>query len=125
MESTNLGALDGRLVPEAIELVTIDVSYLPLARAVPQLGRVAMAPDAELVALVKPMFELGLGAPPAEEGLPEALCQAVAGVEAAGWIVRATMRSPVPGAGGAIELFLAARRRVQPSHLDGSLRGTE
>jgi 23S rRNA (cytidine1920-2'-O)/16S rRNA (cytidine1409-2'-O)-methyltransferase len=125
LEATNLGALDGHLVPEAIELVTIDVSYVALARAVPQLGRVAMAPGAELVALVKPMFELGLGTPPGEERLPEALCHAVEGVEAAGWIVRATMRSPVLGAGGAIELFLAARRRSQPTQLDETRGETE
>jgi predicted rRNA methylase YqxC with S4 and FtsJ domains len=47
-------------ISEAIELVTIDVSYISLARAMPQLGRLGLAQDAELVALVKPMFELSL-----------------------------------------------------------------
>jgi len=111
LEATNLGALDRGLVPDTIELVTIDVSYLPLARAVPQLAPLAFAGDAELVALVKPMFELGLAAPPGDTRLDEALGHAVAGVEAAGWTVRATIPSPVRGAGGARELFLAARRR--------------
>jgi 23S rRNA (cytidine1920-2'-O)/16S rRNA (cytidine1409-2'-O)-methyltransferase len=111
LEATNLGTLDRSVVPEVIEMVTIDVSYLSLARAVPQLSRVALAPDAELVALVKPMFELGMAAPPAEDRLPEALRSAVIGIEAAGWVVRATMRSPVPGSRGAVELFVAARRQ--------------
>jgi 23S rRNA (cytidine1920-2'-O)/16S rRNA (cytidine1409-2'-O)-methyltransferase len=111
LEATNLGALDRRLVPDPVELVTIDVSYLPLARAVPQLAPLAFTDDAELVALVKPMFELGLASPPDDARLDEALGHAIAGVEAAGWMVRATIASPVRGAGGARELFLAARRR--------------
>ncbi len=111
LEATNLGALDGTLVPEPVGLVTADLSYLSLARALPQLDRIAFAPDAELVALCKPMFELGLAAPPADERLPEALERAVAGVAAAGWTVLGTMRSRFPGARGAVEFFVHGRRR--------------
>jgi 23S rRNA (cytidine1920-2'-O)/16S rRNA (cytidine1409-2'-O)-methyltransferase len=35
LERTNLGVLDAALVPDPIELVTIDVSYISLASAVP------------------------------------------------------------------------------------------
>ena len=58
LESTNLGDLNRRLVPEVIDLITMDLSYLSLASAVPQLDRIAIADDADLVVLVKPMFEL-------------------------------------------------------------------
>jgi 23S rRNA (cytidine1920-2'-O)/16S rRNA (cytidine1409-2'-O)-methyltransferase len=111
LEATNLGALDRRLVPDAIELVTIDVSYLALAAAVPQLARVELAAGAELVALVKPQFELGLARPPRQRAtLAEALDRAAAGIEAAGWRVLGGMESPLRGAGGAEELFVHARR---------------
>jgi 23S rRNA (cytidine1920-2'-O)/16S rRNA (cytidine1409-2'-O)-methyltransferase len=111
LEATNLGALDQRLVPEPMELVTIDVSYVALAVAVPQLERIALAPCAELVALVKPQFELRLGRPPTiEPALSAALERARRGIEAAGWRVLASIRSPVLGARGAIEFFVHAIR---------------
>lgn len=111
LESTNLSELNRELVPELVELVTMDLSNLAVARAVPQLGRELMAVGVELVALVKPMFELGLARLPASEGeLEEALERAAAGLAAAGWTVVGRMRSPVLGARGAVEFFLHARR---------------
>lgn len=112
LEATNLGELDRGLVPEPIELVTIDVSYLSLAAAVPQLDRVELADSAELVALVKPQFELGLGRTPGDEPtLAAALERACAGIEAARWSVLGSIRSPVLGAGGSAEFLVHARRR--------------
>jgi 23S rRNA (cytidine1920-2'-O)/16S rRNA (cytidine1409-2'-O)-methyltransferase len=60
LERTNLGALTKTTVSESVDLVTIDVSYLALADAVPQLEVVSFAPGAILIALLKPMYELGL-----------------------------------------------------------------
>jgi 23S rRNA (cytidine1920-2'-O)/16S rRNA (cytidine1409-2'-O)-methyltransferase len=111
LERTNLGALDTTLVPETVELVTIDVSYVSLARAMPQLG-LRFAPAAELVALVKPMYELGLAAPPADDRLAEALQRAMAAVDAAGWEIAGAIDSPVLGGRGAREMLLHARRRA-------------
>ena len=55
--------------------------------------------------------QLGLAAPPPEERLDDALRHATDGIAAAaGWVVCASMRSPLPGAGGALELFVHARR---------------
>lgn len=112
LEGTNLGQLSTALVPDPVEVVTLDLSYLALAEAVGQLGdRVAVAPGADLVALVKPMFELRLPAPPTDPAaVAEAVRRAAAGVAAAGWAVRATMPSPVPGRRGAVEALLHARR---------------
>lgn len=111
LEATNLGELDRGLVPEPVDVVTIDVSYLSLAAAVPQLESIDIAAGAELVALVKPMFELGLGALPPAAELPNALVRAKAGLARAGWRVEASMDSPVAGAGGALEFLVHARRR--------------
>ena len=112
LEGVNLGSLDGRLVPEAVQLFTVDVSYLSLAAAVPQLARVPMPAAVELVALVKPMFELGLAFAPADdENVNRALELAVAGIERAGWSVAGTMASPVRGARGAREHLVYAVRK--------------
>jgi 23S rRNA (cytidine1920-2'-O)/16S rRNA (cytidine1409-2'-O)-methyltransferase len=111
LEGVNLGSSDQSLVPDPLEVVTLDLSYLSLAEAVPQLDRVALAGGADLVGLIKPMFELHLASAPTEvELLDQATDLAIAGVAAAGWSVVATMDSPVTGARGAPERLLHARR---------------
>src|SRR5262249_26203955 len=66
LEGVNVGSLDRRLVPDTIDLVTMDLSYLAVAAAVRQLDRVVLASEAELLALVKPMFELRLDHAPSD-----------------------------------------------------------
>ena len=51
LERTNVGQLDERLVPEAVDVVTVDLSYLAIALAVPQLAWLRLSPAAEVVAL--------------------------------------------------------------------------
>jgi 23S rRNA (cytidine1920-2'-O)/16S rRNA (cytidine1409-2'-O)-methyltransferase len=110
LERTNLADLSPQLVPARIDVVTADLSYVSLARAVPQLnGRVDVAPDADLVAVIKPQFELGLPEPPTEvRQFGRAVVAASAGVEHAGWSVTGTEESPVRGTRGAIEFLLHA-----------------
>lgn len=111
LEATNVAALDRRLVPETIEVVTIDVSYLALAAAVAQLDRVTIAPGADLVGLVKPMFELRLATAPTDPMLVDAATErAAVGIVAAGWEIRGAMPSPVLGGRGAVEALVHARR---------------
>lgn len=110
LESVNIADLDRSRVPDAIEVVTIDVSYLSVASAIAQLDRVALAPRAQLVALVKPMFELHAATAPSDRAsLDAALAAACAGVATAGWQVRASMDSPVTGSRGAREMLLHAQ----------------
>jgi 23S rRNA (cytidine1920-2'-O)/16S rRNA (cytidine1409-2'-O)-methyltransferase len=110
LERTNLGSLSPRLVPDVVEVVTMDLSYLPIAKAAPQLEAVRLSAGADLVALVKPQHELGLGAPPGEDGVREAVEHATTGLAASGWTVVAATRSPVSGARGAVEWLVHARR---------------
>lgn len=115
LEATNVADLTPALVPDVVEVVTVDVSYLALSVAVTYLRQVRTAPDADLLGLVKPMFELGLAAPPTEPPvLQRALTTAVAGIEAAGWHVAASVLSPVRGARGAIEWLVHAERAGSP-----------
>jgi predicted rRNA methylase YqxC with S4 and FtsJ domains len=91
-------------------VVTMDVSYLPIARAVPELEAVRISPSCDLVALVKPQHELGLGAPPSDEGVALAVAHAKRGLTTRGWAVLAATRSPTVGARGAVEWLVHARR---------------
>ncbi|HEU5314604.1 MAG TPA: SAM-dependent methyltransferase [Chloroflexota bacterium] len=118
LESTNVGVLNAARVPDAVQVVTVDVSYLSLSAAVAQLDRIGVTDDADLVGLVKPMFELRLGRAPADAPgddrlVEEALARATEGVARAGWRVVGWMPSPVRGAHGARELLLHARRSAE------------
>jgi 23S rRNA (cytidine1920-2'-O)/16S rRNA (cytidine1409-2'-O)-methyltransferase len=112
LESVNVSQLDTERVPESVDIVTLDVSYLSVAAAVGQLGGVSIAPAAVMIALVKPMFELRAASAPSDRGsLDVALAAASAGVTAAGWDVLSSIDSPVTGRHGAREMLLHACRR--------------
>lgn len=110
LEATNVSDLDGERIADPVSLIVVDVSYLSLSSAVSQLGRLELDDDAELVGLVKPMFELRLPrAPTTEAGLEAAIGAARGVIDSSGWDVVATMQSPVRGSGGSIEGFVHAR----------------
>jgi 23S rRNA (cytidine1920-2'-O)/16S rRNA (cytidine1409-2'-O)-methyltransferase len=112
LEGVNLGELTRPHVPERLQLVTLDLSYLALAAAAPPLEPLDLAADADLIALVKPMFELGLARPPTEpDAVRAAVVRAEAGLDAAGWQPRSAIESPVRGSRGAVEWLVHAVRR--------------
>jgi 23S rRNA (cytidine1920-2'-O)/16S rRNA (cytidine1409-2'-O)-methyltransferase len=114
-EATDARELTPALLPDAPGLIVTDVSFISLAKALPAALALA-APGADLVALVKPQFEVG----PARVGKgglvtdPAARADAVAGVsaflQARGWAVQATTDSPIAGGDGNREVLLWARR---------------
>jgi 23S rRNA (cytidine1920-2'-O)/16S rRNA (cytidine1409-2'-O)-methyltransferase len=111
LEATNVGDLTSALIPDAVDVVTVDVSYLALSYAVAQLDSVTIAPGADLIGLVKPMFELRMGTAPVDpETVRRAADHAATAIEAAGWNVLGVIDSPVAGARGAVEMLLHARR---------------
>ena len=111
LERTNVSALGVEVIPEAVDAVSVDVSYLSLAAAVGQLSSLAR-PGTVLVGLVKPMFELRMATIPSDPVvLGQARDAAVTGVTAAGWEVEAAVESPVRGGRGAVEFFVLAKRR--------------
>ena len=111
LEATNAADLSTELVPDEIEVVTVDVSYTPLAVIVPQVtGRLRFTNGAVLLALVKPMFELQLGRlPERADQLDEAVLRATDGIAGAGWTVEEAITSPVTGNQGAIEQWVRGR----------------
>ncbi len=102
-------------VPEPPQLVVCDVSFIGLAKALPAALGLA-GEGADLVALVKPQFEVGpdrvgKGGLVRDEGArAEALEGAKAFLAAAGWSVRASADSPIEGGEGAREYLLWARK---------------
>src|SRR5579862_67840 len=65
-ERTNVADLSAALIPGTVSGISVDVSYLSLSSAIAQLDRLAIAPGAVLLGLVKPMFELRLPTIPRE-----------------------------------------------------------
>lgn len=117
LEATDARDLTVELIPEAPGLVVSDVSFIGLAKALPAALALA-AEGADLVALVKPQFEVG----PARVGKgglvkdEAARVEALEGVkgflEAAGWTVRATVPSPIEGGDGNREYLVWATKRA-------------
>jgi len=60
-EEVNLRHAPADLLPEPVDLVTADLSFISLTKVLPAL-RQFLKPGGRLVALVKPQFELGPGA---------------------------------------------------------------
>ena len=115
LEATDARDLTAALIPDSPDLIVIDVSFIGLEKALP--AALALARDgADLVALVKPQFEVGParvgkgGLVKDEATRADALAAARAFLEAAGWSVQATADSPIAGGDGNLEYLLWARK---------------
>ena len=108
-------ALDTALIDTPPDLIVTDVSFIGLAKALPAALALA-APGADLVALVKPQFEVGpervgKGGLVKDPAARLAALEAVSGwLEAQGWPVLQTADSPIVGGDGNLEYLLWARR---------------
>jgi len=58
IERQNIRELPPSAVPETVGLAVVDVSFISLALVLPTVSRM-LAPAADVVALVKPQFEVG------------------------------------------------------------------
>jgi 23S rRNA (cytidine1920-2'-O)/16S rRNA (cytidine1409-2'-O)-methyltransferase len=111
LERHNIGDLDARFVPDLIDVVTVDLSYLALAAAVPQLVALRIDASADLLVLVKPAYELRASSAPEDpRDLARAVDRAAEGIARAGWCVCGAMASPVRGTRGTREFLVHARR---------------
>jgi 23S rRNA (cytidine1920-2'-O)/16S rRNA (cytidine1409-2'-O)-methyltransferase len=111
LEGHNIGEVDRSVVPERVDLVTADLSYLAVHDAVPQLECLEFGAGATLVVLVKPTFELGRGTLAASDAdVAAAVSIAIDGIAASGWTVGATCPAPRTGRRGAREVFVHATR---------------
>ncbi len=116
LEETHARDVSAALVPEPIDALVADVSFISLCAALPApLER--LAPRAWVAVLVKPQFEARRAE--VEEGgrvtrpeVIERVCAEVAAcLTARGFVCEAPVDSPVPGAqSGNVERLLVARR---------------
>jgi 23S rRNA (cytidine1920-2'-O)/16S rRNA (cytidine1409-2'-O)-methyltransferase len=58
LEKTNIRYLDKQMIPDRIDIATIDVSFISLSKVIPKVSEF-LAPHGEIVALIKPQFEAG------------------------------------------------------------------
>ena len=111
LDRTNVRSLQPERVGEPVDLVVADLSFIPLGLVLPALVRCAR-PDADLLPMVKPQFEVGRDRLPAGGVVrdPTLRADAVRRVAAAaaglGLGVRGVTASPLPGPSGNVEYFL-------------------
>jgi 23S rRNA (cytidine1920-2'-O)/16S rRNA (cytidine1409-2'-O)-methyltransferase len=113
LEQTNARHLTAEQVPEPVDIVVCDASFISLAKVLEAPLRLAK-PGAKLVALVKPQFEagreeVGKGGVVRDAAVHERVCsEAKDWVEGQGWAVLGVTPSPITGPEGNIEFLLGA-----------------
>ncbi len=119
-EQTNARHLTPAHVPELVDLIVCDASFIGLAKVLDvPLG--FAAEGAHLVALVKPQFEaarheIGKGGVVRDPAVHKRVCEAAARwVESRGWKLLGLTPSPITGPEGNVEFLLAARYPPAPS----------
>lgn len=117
LERTNAKTLEPEQVGGAADLVVVDASFIGLGKLMPAIARITR-PGGELVALVKPQFEVGREEAAKSRGVikdaavrAQAIADVEAEVAAAGFDVLATTDSALPGPKGNVEAFVHARRQ--------------
>lgn len=114
LERTNIRRLAA--LPEAVTLATVDVSFIGLGLVLPPVARL-LSPDGQVVALIKPQFEVGKGQvgkggvvrdPRLHRSASE---KVLAEAAAAGLAPAGVIRSPITGPAGNVE-FLAWLQRA-------------
>jgi 23S rRNA (cytidine1920-2'-O)/16S rRNA (cytidine1409-2'-O)-methyltransferase len=113
LEKTNARHLTHAQGPGPVDLVVCDASFIGLETVLP--AALALArPNARLIALIKPQFEVG----PARVGkggvvrdpvLHREVCERItAWLPRQGWTVQGIVESPIRGPEGNVEFLIAA-----------------
>jgi 23S rRNA (cytidine1920-2'-O)/16S rRNA (cytidine1409-2'-O)-methyltransferase len=112
-EQTNARSLDASVIPEAVDFVTCDASFISLCKVLESPLKLAHS-GAKMVALIKPQFEagrdeVGKGGVVRDPEVHERVCaDAKLWVESQGWSVVGVERSPITGPEGNVEFLLGA-----------------
>ena len=115
LEQTSARLLTPALIDQPCSWVACDASFIGLAKVLDVPLQLA-ATRCQLVALIKPQFEVGRsevgkGGVVRDEALHERVCGEVsAWLEGLGWQVQGIVRSPITGPEGNVEFLIAARR---------------
>jgi 23S rRNA (cytidine1920-2'-O)/16S rRNA (cytidine1409-2'-O)-methyltransferase len=116
LERTNARTLEPDQVGGAADLVVVDASFIGLGKLMPAIARLTKK-GGQLVALVKPQFEVGREEASRAGGVVKDAAlraRAIEGVveetKAAGFEILGTTDSTLPGPKGNVEAFVHARR---------------
>lgn len=120
LEKTNARHLTRAQVPEPVDLIVCDASFIGLETVLP--AALALArPGARLVALIKPQFEVGpdrvgKGGVVRDPELHREVCERIAGwLPRQGWAVLGLTESPIRGPEGNVEFLIAAVLAASPA----------
>jgi 23S rRNA (cytidine1920-2'-O)/16S rRNA (cytidine1409-2'-O)-methyltransferase len=125
VERTNVRDLTSEAIAGPVDVVVADLSFISLATVLPALVGCAY-PDADIVPMVKPQFEVGRGqvgpgGVVQDPGLRMTSVLAVArGAGELGWHTVDVAASPLPGPSGNVEYFVWLRAQT-----DRALAGEE
>ena len=115
LEQTSARVLTPQQIDAPCGWVVCDASFIGLAKVLDVPLRLA-APVCQLVALIKPQFEVGRGevgkgGVVRDPALHQRVCAEVREwLESAGWSVQGVVESPITGPEGNIEFLIAAQR---------------
>jgi 23S rRNA (cytidine1920-2'-O)/16S rRNA (cytidine1409-2'-O)-methyltransferase len=113
-EQTSARILTAAHIPEPIDIIVCDASFISLAKVLERPLTFAR-PGAALVALIKPQFEVGReevgkGGVVRDPAIHQRVCdEAVAWAQGNGWSVMGVTQSPITGPQGNVEFLLYAR----------------
>ncbi|MBC9032700.1 TlyA family RNA methyltransferase [Sphingomonas sp. JC676] len=115
-EQTSARILTEQHIPESVDLIVCDASFIGLAKVLDvPLG--FAKPDGRLLALIKPQFEagrneVGKGGVVRDPEIHARVCREVAEwLESRGWEVAGIAQSPITGPEGNVEFLIAAQRK--------------
>ena len=114
-EQTSARILTDAHIPEPVDLIVCDASFIGLAKVLERPMTFA-APGARLLALIKPQFEagreeVGKGGVVRDPAVHARVCDAVGEwLDSAGWTVGGITPSPITGPEGNVEFLVAASR---------------
>jgi 23S rRNA (cytidine1920-2'-O)/16S rRNA (cytidine1409-2'-O)-methyltransferase len=115
LEQTSARILTTALIDRPCNWVVCDASFISLAKVLDVPLKLAATP-CQLVALIKPQFEVGReevgkGGVVRDSALHARVCDEVRGwIEGLGWEVQGIVVSPITGPQGNVEFLIAARR---------------
>jgi 23S rRNA (cytidine1920-2'-O)/16S rRNA (cytidine1409-2'-O)-methyltransferase len=114
-EQTNARSLNASIIPEPVDIVVCDASFIGLAKVLEAPLKLAK-PAAKLVALIKPQFEagraeVGKGGVVRDPAVHQRVCDDTAEwVRSQAWTVIGVTPSPITGPEGNVEFLLGATK---------------
>ncbi len=116
IERVNIRDIAPSLIPEPIDIAVIDVSFISLEKVIPAVLKF-LKPDSEIIALIKPQFEVGRGQVGKggivrdEAARSAAVDRVTDFIRGSGLEVKGVTPSPITGQDGNVEFLIYAVRR--------------